>query len=72
MLIRRHRDAVVNSDQLFKERNTLTLLLCINLPRIVIFENLKATVAFLENVFGFSTEDCQLALFDKITRTEFF
>ena len=43
---------------------------CVDLPRIVDIENVKVTVTFLANVFGFLTENCQLELFDKITRTE--
>ena len=44
----------------------------VDLPRIVDIENLKVTVTFFENVFGFFTENCQLELFDKIARTEQF
>ena len=41
----------------------------VDLPGIVNIENVKVTVTFLENVFGLFTENCQLELFDKITRT---
>ena len=63
---------IVNGDQLYKEHNTMALLSCVDLPRIVDIENVKVTMTFLENVFGSFTENCQLELFEKITRTEQF
>ena len=51
----------------------MTLLLSVDLLRIADIENVKLTVKFLANVFGFCTESCQLELFDKITqRKQFF
>ena len=44
--------------------STLTLLSYVDLPRIVDIENVKFAVTFLENVFIFFTENCQLELFD--------
>ena len=45
----------------------------VDLPKIIDFENVKTTMTFLTNVFVlFFTENCQLELFDKITRTEQF
>ena len=58
---------IVKGDQLYKEQNTLTLLSCVDLPRIVDIENVKVTVTFLANVFCFFTENCQLESFHKIT-----
>ena len=64
---------IVKGDQLYKEQNTLTLFSCVDLPGIIDIENVNITVTFLENVFlFFFTENCQLELFDKITRTEQF
>ena len=63
---------IVKRDQLYKQQNALTLFSCVHLPRIVDIENVKVTGTFLENVFGFLTENCQLELFDKNTRTEQF
>ena len=60
----------VKGDQLYKEQNTLALLPCFDLPRIVDITNVKVTVTFLENVFILFTENCQLELFDRITLTE--
>ena len=61
---------IVKHDQLYKEQNTLTLLSCVDLTRIVYIENGKVTVAVLANVFGFFTENFQLEIFHKITQTE--
>ena len=43
---------IVKGDQLYKEQNTLTLLSCVDLPRIVDIENVKVTVTFLANILG--------------------
>ena len=54
---------IVEGDQVYrtnKEHNALASLLCIDLPKIVNIENLKVIVTFLENVFWFLTENCQL------------
>ena len=42
----------------------------VSLSGIVDIENVKITVKFLANIFGFLTGNCQLELFDKTTRTD--
>ena len=58
---------IIKGDRLYKEQNRLALLSCVDLPRITDIENVKVTMTFLANVFGFLTENYQLELFDKIT-----
>ena len=61
---------IVKGDKLYKKQNRLALSSCVDLPGIVDIENVKVTVTFLANMFGFLTENCQLELFDKITQTK--
>ena len=73
MVIRRLRvcyKVIVRVNKLSKKQNRLALLSCVDLIRIVDIENLKIKVIFLANMFGFLTKNCQLELFNKITRTE--
>ena len=42
----------------------------VSLSGIVDIENVKITVKFLSNIFGFLIGNCQLELFDKTTRTD--
>ena len=57
---------ILKGDQLYKEQNTLILLPCVDLPRIVGIENVKVTVTFLANVFGFFTESFSLSYLIKL------
>ena len=63
-------NVIVKENKLYREQNRLTLLSCFDLPRIVDIENVKVMMTFLTKVFGFLPENCQLELFDEITRTE--
>ena len=49
---------IVKGGKLYKEQNRLALLSCADLPRIVDIKNVKFTMTFLPNVFGFLTENC--------------